>query len=190
MFMNKKNYYHINVHTTHSNLYTEDDGAMGISSHLPPLGEGLPRGKPPERQKENKGTESWIYGKIWAPRYSHAWEHPLDFWGDIFHIPLEYASIFPFLHKPFWVEFLPHSTEAPARYDKLLPSKAQLVSPPHKDPTNLCSLTGGPFFLCSAMITYASTWPLAWDLLESRDLILIHGHILRSQMELNKQWMN
>ena len=135
---------------------------MGVSSHLPPLGEGLPRGKPPERQKENQHMESWTYGYIWAPRYSHVWRYPLDF-------SVTCGNIFPFLHKPFWIEFLPHSTEAPARYDKLLSSKAQLKChllpkiPPVSTPTLLvhssCALPWLP---------YASIWSLDRDLLKGQ----------------------
>lgn len=97
----------------------EGDGAMGISSHLSPLWEGLPRRKPPRGKKRTKA---------WSPDLRARSKHldtamPEDIpW--IFSVTC--TSIFPFLHKPVWVEFLTHSAVAPARYDKLLSSKAQL----------------------------------------------------------------
>lgn len=161
----------------------EGDGAMGISSHLPPLGEGLPRRKPPRGKKRTKA---------WSPDLRARSKHldtamPEDIpW--IFSVTC--TSIFPFLHKPVWVEFLTHSAVAPARYDKLLSSKAQLkyhlLSKPHQPP---CSITGGlgVFLLCSAMITLCinitTRLGTAWGQVP-------HCHSWQHpRRDLNKQWM-
>lgn len=102
--------------------------------------------------------------------------HPLDF-------SVTCPSIFPFLHKPVWVEFLPDMT------NQLLSSKAQLKyhllptthQPPLHDWWPECPSSALPRSPCT------STWSLEWELLVGGDFILVHGSAPSPQTELDTQ---